>query len=174
MVYEAASSLTSLTNNPVAVKAAAAKFIELSIKEADNNVKLIVLDRVDQLRKRNEGVLDDLTMEILRVLSSPDIDVRRKALDLALEMVSSKNVEEVVLLLKKELSKTLDEQYEKVETTSDLVEGRLIDDPRTTNTANYSSTLFINVPSNSLKSQHLLWTCSWISLLTSMQLRQWT
>ncbi len=114
VVYEAASSLTSMTSNPVAVKAAASKFIELSIKEADNNVKLIVLDRVDQLRKRNEGVLDDLTMEILRVLSSPDIDVRRKALGLALEMVSSKNVEEVVMLLKKELSKTIDEQYEKV------------------------------------------------------------
>jgi coatomer subunit beta len=113
VVYEAASSLTALTSNPVAVKAAAAKFIELSIKEADNNVKLIVLDRVDQLRKKNEGILDDLVMEILRVLSSPDIDVRRKALGLALEMVSSKNVEEVVLLLKKELSKTVDQEYEK-------------------------------------------------------------
>lgn len=113
VVYEAASSLTALTNNPVAIKAAAAKFIELSIKEADNNVKLIVLDRVDQLRRKNEGVLDDLVMEILRVLSSPDIDVRKKALDIALEMVSSKNVEEVVLLLKKELSKTVDQEYEK-------------------------------------------------------------
>ncbi|KAK2760722.1 coatomer subunit beta [Arachnomyces sp. PD_36] len=113
VVYEAAMSLTSLTSNPVALKAAAGKLIELSIKEADNNVKLIVLDRVDQLRKRNEGVLDDLTMEILRVLSSPDIDVRRKALGIALEMVSSKNVEEIVMLLKKELSKTVDEQYEK-------------------------------------------------------------
>ncbi|TRX98805.1 hypothetical protein FHL15_000147 [Xylaria flabelliformis] len=109
----AASSLTSLTSNPVAVKAAAAKFIELSIKEADNNVKLIVLDRVDQLRQRNEGILDDLIMEILRVLSSPDIDVRRKALGIALEMISSKNVEEVILLLKKELSKTVDQEYEK-------------------------------------------------------------
>ncbi|GAP91768.1 putative coatomer beta subunit [Rosellinia necatrix] len=113
VVYEAASSLTTLTSNPVAVKAAAAKFIELSIKEADNNVKLIVLDRVDQLRQRNEGVLDDLIMEMLRVLSSPDIDVRRKALGIALDMVSSKNVEEVVLLLKKELSKTVDQEYEK-------------------------------------------------------------
>jgi coatomer subunit beta len=113
VVYEAASSLTALTNNPVAVKAAAAKFIELAIKEADNNVKLIVLDRVDQLRQKNEGILDDLIMEILRVLSSPDIDVRRKALEIALEMVSSKNVEEVVLLLKKELSKTVDQEYEK-------------------------------------------------------------
>ena len=114
VVYEAASSLTSLTNNPVAVKAAATKFVELSVKEADNNVKLIVLDRVDQLRRKNEGVLDDLTMEILRVLASPDMDVRRKALNLALEMVSSKNVDEVVMLLKKELQKTVDEQYEKV------------------------------------------------------------
>ena len=114
VVYEAASSLTSLTNNPVAVKAAATKYVELSVKEADNNVKLIVLDRVDQLRRKNEGVLDDLTMEILRVLASPDMDVRRKALNLALEMVSSKNVDEVVMLLKKELQKTVDEQYEKV------------------------------------------------------------
>lgn len=114
VVYEAATSLTALTSNPVAVKAAAGKLIELAIREADNNVKLIVLDRVDQLRIRNEGVLDDLTMEILRVLTSPDIDVRRKALGIALEMVSSKNVEEIVMLLKKELSKTVDEQYEQV------------------------------------------------------------
>src|ERR1700733_12009349 len=113
VVYEAASSLTSLTSNPVAVKAAASKFIELSIKEADNNVKLIVLDRVDQLRQKNEGILDDLTMEILRVLSSPDLDVRRKALTIAMEMVSSKNVQEVIMLLKKELGKTVLEQYEK-------------------------------------------------------------
>ena len=116
------------TNNPVAVKAAASKFIELAIKEPDNNVKLIVLEKVDQLRQRNDAVLDDLTMEILRVLSSPDLDVRRKALNLALEMVTSRNVEEVVLLLKKELSKTVDEQYEKVgngqftESLTDLIE----------------------------------------------------
>ncbi|KAK9470053.1 adaptin N terminal region-domain-containing protein, partial [Dipodascopsis tothii] len=113
VLYEAATALTSLTNNPVAIKAAAGKFIELAVKEPDNNVKLIVLDRIDLLRRRNEGVLDELTMEILRVLSSPDIDVRQKALDIAMQMISSKNVEEVILLLKKELQKTLDQDYEK-------------------------------------------------------------
>jgi coatomer subunit beta len=113
VIYEAAHALTTLTNNPVAVKAAAGKFVELAIKEPDNNVKLIVLERVDQLREKNEGVLDDLTMEVLRVLSSTDLDVRKKALNIALEMVTSRNVEEVVLLLKKELMKTVDEQYEK-------------------------------------------------------------
>jgi len=45
---------------------------------------------------------------------SPDLDVRKKALEIAMEMVSSKNVEEVVLLLKKELTKTVDQEYEKV------------------------------------------------------------
>ncbi|KAK6511904.1 coatomer subunit beta [Arthrobotrys musiformis] len=113
VVYEAATSLTTLTGNPTAIKAAAGKFIELSVKEPDNNVKLIVLDRVDQLRKKHDGVLDDLTMEILRVLNSPDIDVRKKALDITLNMVSSRNVEDVVMLLKKELAKTVDQEYEK-------------------------------------------------------------
>jgi coatomer subunit beta len=49
--------------------AAATCYIELIIKEADNNVKLIVLGRFDELRQKHEKVLDDLVMEILRVLS---------------------------------------------------------------------------------------------------------
>lgn len=94
--------------------AAAAKFIDLAIKESDNNVKLIVLDKVNELHEENEGILEELVMDILRVLSSPDIDVRNKALEIALKMVTSKNVEEVIGLLKKDLIKTVEEDYEKV------------------------------------------------------------
>lgn len=94
--------------------AAASCFIDLIVKESDNNVKLIVLERVEALRFKHDHILDELAMEILRVLSSPDMEVRRKALGIALDMVSNRNVEEVVLFLKKELVKTLDAQYEKV------------------------------------------------------------
>lgn len=66
------------------------------------------------MHAKHDHVLDDLVMEILRVLASPDMEVRRKALAIALEMISSKNVEEVVGFLKKELVKTLDGQFEKV------------------------------------------------------------
>ena len=115
VAYEAATALTALTSNPVAVKAAATKLLEICIKEADNNVKLIVLDKVETLRQ-HEGVLDDsLTMEVLRVLASPDLDVRKKALGIALELVSSKNIDEVLLFLKHELVKTVDAQQEKAE-----------------------------------------------------------
>lgn len=106
--------MTVLTQNPAAVKAAASAFIDLIVKESDNNVKLIVLDRVETLKNKHEHVLDDLAMDILRVLSTPDMDVRKKALSIALDMASGRNVEELVLFLKKELTKTLDSSVEKV------------------------------------------------------------
>ena len=111
--YEAANALTSLTSNTSAIQAAASKFIDLANRESDNNIKLIVLDRVDQLRSKNPGVLNNLTMDILYVLSSPDIDVRKKALSIALNMISGKNVEDVVKLFKKELTKTVNQDYDK-------------------------------------------------------------
>lgn len=53
-------------------------------------------------------------MDLLRTLVTPDMEVRRKAIAISLDMITSRNVEEVVLFLKKELLKTLDGQYEKV------------------------------------------------------------
>ncbi|CEP18471.1 hypothetical protein [Parasitella parasitica] len=111
--YEAAAVLLYLTTSPAAVKAAASCYIELIVKESDNNVKLIVLDRLEEIRNKHDRILNDLVMDILQVLTSPDIEVRRKAIRIALEMVSSRNVQEVVLFLKKELSKTQDDAYEK-------------------------------------------------------------
>jgi coatomer subunit beta len=35
-------------------------------------------------------------MDVLRVLSAPDLEVRKKTLTLALDLVSSRNIEEVL------------------------------------------------------------------------------
>ncbi|TFL03311.1 adaptin N terminal region-domain-containing protein [Pterulicium gracile] len=107
--YEAATTLTSLTQNPAAVKAAASSFITLVQKESDNNVKLIVLDRLDVLRSKHPRILDGLIMDVLQVLTNADMEVRRKALSLVLSMTSSRNVEDVVLFLKKQLLRTQSE-----------------------------------------------------------------
>ena len=82
--YEAAGTLITLSSAPTAIKAAASTYIELVIKESDNNVKLIVLDRLIGLKDTpaHERVLQDLVMDILRVLATPDLEVRRKTLDL--------------------------------------------------------------------------------------------
>ena len=42
----------------------------------------------------------ELVMDILRVLATPDLEVRKKTLNLALDLVSSRNVEEVSVLVR--------------------------------------------------------------------------
>lgn len=105
VVYEASTTLPQLTSLPLALLLAGTKFCELATKEADNNVKIILLTRIDELNREYPGVLNELALEILRVLSTQDIDVRRRALDVALNLVTLRNVEDIVKLLKKELEK---------------------------------------------------------------------
>ena len=45
-------------------------FTDLIVKESDNNVKLIVLDRFDTLRSKHEHVLDGMVMDLLKALST--------------------------------------------------------------------------------------------------------
>ncbi|KAJ3303386.1 coatomer subunit beta [Kappamyces sp. JEL0829] len=111
--YEAANTLVYLSSHRSAIQAAVACYIDLAIKESDNNVKLIVLNRIDELRKKNDRMLDEVVMDILRVVTSPDLLVRKRSLEIAMDLVSSRNVDEVILFLKKELVKTHDQEYEK-------------------------------------------------------------
>lgn len=106
VVYEAAVTLSVISSSAQSIVLAGTKFVELASKEADNNVKIITLERVNELNKKHPGLLQDLALDVLNVLSTQDIDVRRKALDVALPLVSSRNVEDIVKLLKKELQKS--------------------------------------------------------------------
>lgn len=67
-------------------QAAAACYIDLIVKESDNNVKLIVLGRLSALRRSGGDAaaraLPALAMDVLRVLASSDLDVRRQTLTL--------------------------------------------------------------------------------------------
>lgn len=73
-----------------------------------------MLDRFNTLRSKHEHVLDGMVMDILKVLTSQDMEVKRKAIGIALEMVSSRNVEDVVLFLKKQLQGTMESEFDKV------------------------------------------------------------
>lgn len=107
VVFDTALALTVLSVNPTVLAKAATKLINLAVRVFDNNVKLIVLDRIEDINTKNPGALEDLTLEILRVLNAEDMDVRSKALTLSMNLVSSRNVDNVVKLLKKELQATV-------------------------------------------------------------------
>ena len=111
--YEAAATLITLSQAPTALRSAANCFIDICLKESDNNVKLIILDRLIALKETvqaAERVLQEVLMDILRILHvASDLEVKEKILSLSLDLVSSKNAEEMVHLLKKEINKTQNE-----------------------------------------------------------------
>ena len=106
VAFEAANTLISLSSAPVAIRAAISAYTRLLNAESDSNVMLTILNRLSSLKNRYEKILQEMIMDILRTLTNPNIDIRRKTLELALYLISPRNVEEVVQLLKKELIKT--------------------------------------------------------------------
>ncbi|TYG38462.1 hypothetical protein ES288_D13G225400v1 [Gossypium darwinii] len=113
VIYECAGTLVSLSSAPSAIKAAANTYCQLLLSQSDNNVKLIVLDRLNELKYSHRDVMVDLIMDVLRALLSPNLDIQRKTLDIVLELITPRNINEVVLLLKKEVVKTQTGELEK-------------------------------------------------------------
>ena len=106
VIYECANTLTALSSAPTAVKAAANCYCQLLVSQSDNNVKLIVLDRLAELQRNHRYVMQEMVMDILRAVNSPNSDIRRKALDIVLDLVTARNIDEVVGALKKEIAKS--------------------------------------------------------------------
>lgn len=137
------------------ISAAASCYINLVMTESDNNAKLIVLDRLDALRSRHGHVMDSLIMDILQVLSSTDLEVRRKAISVVLSLVSSRSVEDVVQFLKKQLQRTQEQEFEKVCQGLEGVEFDAQVFRRPQSTVNFLSSRSMYAPSDSQKLQLL-------------------
>jgi len=116
VAYECASSLVALSSSPVAIHQAASAFVTLLTEQSDNNVKLIVLDRLREVQKHHKQVMEGMVMDIFRALSCPSLDVRKKVMDICLgSLVSQRNIKDVVAMLKKEVIKTLGYEAQAVE-----------------------------------------------------------
>lgn len=103
--YEAAWTLVSLSTAPTAVRACAQTYAILLASSTDNNIKLIVLDRLIDLKKHHGKVVQEILMDILRALSSPNIDICKKTLSLTIDLIGPRNIEEVMQVLKREVVK---------------------------------------------------------------------
>uniref|UniRef100_A0A7S3GLN9 Coatomer subunit beta n=1 Tax=Palpitomonas bilix TaxID=652834 RepID=A0A7S3GLN9_9EUKA len=108
VAFEAANTIVSLSAAPTAVRAAASCYTKLLNNYSDNNVKLIVLDRLIALKEKHKPVVSEFLMDILRVLSNPDVDLRRKLLDFAMDLLDARNINDVLGVLKKETIKVQD------------------------------------------------------------------
>lgn len=68
---------------------------------------------MQELKARHRDVMQDVLMDVLRALTSPNMDIRKKTLDIAMDLITSRNIDEVVMVLKKEVMKTQNKELDK-------------------------------------------------------------
>jgi coatomer subunit beta len=108
VLFECASTITQLTTAPSAIRVAIQSFIKLLTESNENNVKVIVLEQLMDLRKRYSKVLEDFTIDVLSVMrddSAISHEIASKVLELTTALVSPRNIKEVIAFLEKEISR---------------------------------------------------------------------
>ena len=103
VAFESATTLVTLSAAPSAVKAAANTLLSLLSSQTDNNVKIVILDRLAVIIRHNCRLLEDCVMELMALLRTPSSEIRRTLLDLVAGLVSERNVGDVMSFLKSEM-----------------------------------------------------------------------
>ena len=103
VAFESATTLVTLSSAPSAVKAAANTLLSLLATQTDNNVKIVILDRLAVIVRHNCRLLEDSIMELLALLRTPSSEIRRTLLSLVSDLVSDRNVMDVMTFLRGEV-----------------------------------------------------------------------
>ena len=52
--------------------------------------------RSQELKERHRQVMQNMLMDMLRALATPNMDIRKKTLDIALDLINQHNIDEVM------------------------------------------------------------------------------
>lgn len=110
VLFQCATTLLTLSTSPTAIRHAANTFVYLLTTHSDNNVRLIVLERLNDMKALFGEVLQESLMDILRGLATGNVDIRREIIKLSLDLVNHKNIEAFVQFMKKELVRSQSEE----------------------------------------------------------------
>jgi len=108
VLFECANTITQLTTAPSAIKVAIQSYLNLLQEHNDNNVKIIVLDKILDLRKKYAKVLEDYITDILAIIRSETVaslEINQKVLELTTQLVSPRNIKEVILFMEREIAR---------------------------------------------------------------------
>jgi coatomer subunit beta len=73
VLFECANTITQLTTAPSAIKVAIQSYLNLLNENNDNNVKIIVLEKILELRKNYSKVLEDYITDILGLIKDDSV-----------------------------------------------------------------------------------------------------
>lgn len=106
VLFECANTITQLTTAPTAIKIAIQSYLNLLAEQNDNNVKMIVLGKIIELRSKYAKLLEDYITDILNIINEEAIsslEINQKVLELTTELASTRNIKEIISFLEKEI-----------------------------------------------------------------------
>ena len=69
VLFECANTITQLTTAPTAIKIAIQSYLGLLLEQNENNVKLIVLNKIMDLKTKYAKLLEDHITDILNTIN---------------------------------------------------------------------------------------------------------
>lgn len=69
-----------------------------------------MLDRLVELKNKFPTVMQQMVLDLMRVLSSPEIEYKKRVLEICMDLVSSRNIDSIISVLKKEIQKSQEAQ----------------------------------------------------------------
>ena len=108
VLLECADTITQLTTAPSAIKVALQSYLSLLLEQNDNNVKLVVLNKIIDLKSSYGKILEEYMSDILSIIredSVQSIEINQRVLELVTDLVSMRNVKDVGEFLRREIVK---------------------------------------------------------------------
>lgn len=102
VLYEVASSLIKFNQNEESLKIAMSILHQILKNNTDNNVKLLILDQYDLIRRRNPKLMADDFISVLKVVFTGDYELRKRFMAFCSTFVNTRNYSEVKRLLVEE------------------------------------------------------------------------
>lgn len=108
VLFECANTIIQLTTAPSAIKIAIQSYLTLLQDQNDNNVKLIVLNKIVTLKKKYSKLLEEYMNDILNIIREDtvqSVEINQKVLELVTDLANHRNVKEVGAFLENEIFK---------------------------------------------------------------------
>ena len=108
VLLECANTITQLTTASSAIKIAIQSYLTLLQDQNDNNVKVIVLNKIISLKQKYSKILEDYMGDILNIIREDtvqSIEINQKVLELVTDLATERNIKEVGVFLESEIIK---------------------------------------------------------------------
>ena len=100
---EASNCMLSISSSNTIVKVAMKNLIDIIVKTSDINVKIIVLQKIEEQINKTPKIMKESEIELLRLFQTNSIYIKKKVIDIIMECITNKTVKEVILMMKKEM-----------------------------------------------------------------------